>query len=202
LNDLLYEPPKGAAEKVLLEFVQNIDNQYHTVMIIGHDPLLSKFANFLQKSFKEKLPAGTVMELEFSSETWKDIAQNSAAIKFFDYPGKKKDERNKMEKDIRDKLEAAISRSLGRVDKEISESMGDTIRKTVDKFVGTFMKELKGKEKSSESKETPPPETAPLKKGKKEAKEKKAKQQPAEEKVKSKSKTETPSKKKSGSRQK
>lgn len=158
LNDLLYQPPKDAAEPALLDIVRNIDNQYQTVMIIGHDPLLSAFANFLQKSFTEKLPAAAVLQLEFTNRLWKNIAPDSATVKLFDYPGRKKELWNKMETDLLGKIEAAIGRALSRVDKEIAADLGEPVRQTAKKIAKVFLKELKLKEKRNKSKKAAPAE--------------------------------------------
>lgn len=199
LNDLLYQPPKDAAESALLEIVLNIDNQYQTVMIIGHDPLLSDFANFLQKSFKEKLPAGAVLQLEFPNQEWKDIAKDSGTVKLFDYPGRKKEQWNKMETDLQGKIEASIARALRRVDREIAEDMGETIRKTGKKFAKAFLKELKVKEKRNKSKKAAPAEKGRDKKAeKKKTEETTLKQPPAGRKAKSKTKAAAAPQKKTG----
>jgi phosphohistidine phosphatase len=181
LNDLLYQPPEDAAESPLLDIVRNIDNRYQTVMIIGHDPLLSDFANFLQKSFTEKLTAAAVLQLEFPNRQWKNIAKDSATVKLFDYPGRKKEQWNKMETDLQGKIEAAIGRALSRVDKEIAADLGEPVRQTAKKIAKAFLKELKLKEKR-----------APAEKGRDKKEEKKKtegttpKQPPAGRKVKSK----------------
>jgi phosphohistidine phosphatase len=129
LNDLLYQPPEDAAESPLLDIVRNIDNRYQTVMIIGHDPLLSDFANFLQKSFTEKLTAAAVLQLEFPNRQWKNIAKDSATVK-----------------------------ALSRVDKEIAADLGEPVRQTAKKIAKAFLKELKLKEKRNKSKKAAPAE--------------------------------------------
>lgn len=103
LNDTLYESPEEGGEAALLEVLQHVDNEYQSVMLIGHDPLLSSFANFLQKSFTEKLPAGAVVEVVFVNNSWSTISKGRGKVAFFDYAGRKKQLWSDMETDLQEK---------------------------------------------------------------------------------------------------
>lgn len=147
LNDILYESPEEGGEAALLEVLQNIDNEYQAVMLIGHDPLLSSFANYLQKSFTEKLPAGAVVEVDFVNKSWSTISKGRGKVIFFDYAGRKKQLWGKMETDLQEKIEAEVNKVLATADAELTETMAKSIKNLGGKLAKAFVKEYKTKVK-------------------------------------------------------
>lgn len=147
LNDILYESPEEGGEAALLEVLQNIDNEYQAVMLIGHDPLLSSFANYLQKSFTEKLPAGAVVEVDFVNKSWSTISKGRGKVIFFDYAGRKKQLWGKMETDLQEKIEAEVNKVLATADAELTETMAKSIKNLGGKLAKAFVKEYKTKAK-------------------------------------------------------
>lgn len=148
MNDVLYESPEEGGEAALLEVLQHIDNEYQSVMLIGHDPLLSNFANFLQKSFTEKLPAGAVAEVEFVNNSWSTLSKGRGKVAFFDYAGRNKQLRSDMEADLQEKIEKEVSKVLAKTDAELTELMAKSIKNLSGKLAKAFVKEYHSKAKA------------------------------------------------------
>lgn len=152
MNDTLYESPEEGGEEALLEVLKHVDNEYQSVMFIGHDPLLSSFANFLQKSFTEKLPAGAVVEVEFANNSWSTISKGRGKVAFFDYAGRNKQLLNDMEADLQEKIEKEVGRVLSKTDAELTETMAKSIKNLGGKLAKAFVKEYHSKAKAKAKK--------------------------------------------------
>jgi len=160
LNETLYRQPEEGGEAALLEMIRTIDNQYKSVMIVGHDPLLSKFARFLYRDFAENLPAGAVAELEFAIRSWNRVKAGAAALKTFDFPGRKKQLRKDRQSDLQAKIETAIRRAAGKVQPESAEAAADSIRKVSRKLARNLVKDLETPKKAPQTGEEIPPQKA------------------------------------------
>lgn len=148
VNNILYESPEEGGEESLLEVLQHVDNEYQSVMLIGHDPLLSSFANFLQKSFTEKLPAGAVVEVEFVNNSWSTISKGRGKVAFFDYAGRNKQLRSDIEADLQEKIEKEVNKVLAKTDAELTETMAKSIKNLGGKLAKAFVKEYYSKAKA------------------------------------------------------
>ena len=59
-------------------------NELNTLMIVGHNPMITSFCNYFLTEKIENLPTSGVIGLEFETDKWEDIA-NSACINFARY---------------------------------------------------------------------------------------------------------------------
>ncbi len=160
LNETLYRQPEEGGEAALLAIIRAIDNQYNSVMVVGHDPLMSKFARSLQDNFTEKLSAGAIVEFEFSARTWKGVKAGAGELKSFDFPGRKKQLRKDRRSDLQAKIESAIRRAAGKAQPEIAETASDSIRKVSRKLARNLVKELQASKKAPQAGEETLPEMA------------------------------------------
>ncbi len=160
LNETLYRQPEEGGEAALLAIIRAIDNQYKSVMVVGHDPLMSKFAQSLQDNFTEKLSAGAIVEFEFSARTWKGVKAGAGELKWFDFPGRKKQFRKDRRSDLQAKIESAIRRAAGKVQPESAEAAADSIRKVSRKLARDLVKDLETSKKAPQAGEESLPEKA------------------------------------------
>ena len=72
------------------DFVPMLDNHYHRILIVGHNPAIGEFANKLvgEQDFIAKFPTGTFCELYWKSvesgRSWSDtIRGNHAKVRWF-----------------------------------------------------------------------------------------------------------------------
>jgi phosphohistidine phosphatase len=52
-------------------------NEIETLMIVGHNPMITSFSNFFLTEKIENLPTSGIIGLEFECEKWEDIAASS-----------------------------------------------------------------------------------------------------------------------------
>lgn len=77
-----------ADEDSLLETVQSINDNHSTVLIFGHNPGLTEFANSLAVAEVniDNIPTCGVIAFKIPVASWKDVTWKSANMLFFDYP--------------------------------------------------------------------------------------------------------------------
>jgi phosphohistidine phosphatase len=88
-DDKIYE----ATSSELLEIIRNIDKDFKSVMLFGHNPGLTNLNNTLSQKYIDNIPTCGIVALKFE-EDWKDIKPKSAVQEFFEYPklhGKRED---------------------------------------------------------------------------------------------------------------
>ncbi|MBN2088601.1 histidine phosphatase family protein [candidate division KSB1 bacterium] len=76
----------GGDVEELLSVVHKLDNNLNEVMLIGHNPGLTEFAQFLTTERFEKIPTSGVFCVGFDVTSWPQIGQESGSLIFFDYP--------------------------------------------------------------------------------------------------------------------
>jgi len=62
------------------------DDSYETIFIIGHNPELTEFANFLVEDNFPKLPTLGVLAINLNIDTWSQIHEKCGEIDFFIQP--------------------------------------------------------------------------------------------------------------------
>ena len=91
------------------ETVMNVltlqDDSYTTIFVIGHNPELTEFSNFLIEENFAKLPTLGVLAINLDIESWSDINENCGEIDFFIQP---KQFKYYMPKQIRTRLPKEI----------------------------------------------------------------------------------------------
>ncbi len=74
----------------LLRLINSIEEKYNKVMIFGHNPGLSNLSNYLCNSFRNNMPTCGVVQLEFETNNWLEVTENSGSLIKFEYPKKYK----------------------------------------------------------------------------------------------------------------
>ena len=77
-----------AGERELLRIVQNQDDQHSTIMLFGHNPGFTWFANSLTGEQIENIPTAGIVAIEFDCDSWKNVTYDQGKMQFFDYPKK------------------------------------------------------------------------------------------------------------------
>lgn len=70
----------------LIHVIRNINDEYHTVILIGHNPALTGLVGYLTNSFIDNIPTSGVAMLHFSLPTWKQVTRFSGKLSSFDFP--------------------------------------------------------------------------------------------------------------------
>ena len=69
----------------LYEMVAELDDRYHSVMLVGHNPSFTEFASKMESTGMH-MPTGGVILFDFEVEKWKHSSYINAEKKLFVYP--------------------------------------------------------------------------------------------------------------------
>ncbi len=73
--------------KQYTQSVSRIDNKYKHVMLFGHNPVISNFANSLTTSFTEGMPTCAIAGIHFhENKNWADFNSARGELILYDFP--------------------------------------------------------------------------------------------------------------------
>ncbi len=75
-EDVLYE----ASVRQFLEYVNNIEDAYHHVLIVGHNPTISYLAEYLTKADIGEMATADVAIIKFDLRSWKLVSENTGVL--------------------------------------------------------------------------------------------------------------------------
>lgn len=70
----------------VLDIIQGLGDENDTVMIIGHNPTATNFANKFSKEYIANVPTSGTLLLEADINSWKDFSQYNVELKHFWFP--------------------------------------------------------------------------------------------------------------------
>lgn len=76
----------------LLRVVNNVNDHFTSLMLVGHNPGFTDFANQLSGMGIGNLPTCGVFACSFSTESWRHVMFGEGTLLFYDYPKKLKQE--------------------------------------------------------------------------------------------------------------
>ncbi len=82
LQAAIYE----ANTDTLLQLVNNFDDQADTVIMFGHNPGFTDFANELSNSDIYNIPTAGMVLISFPFDSWKMLSRGTGERIFFDFP--------------------------------------------------------------------------------------------------------------------
>ena len=62
------------------------ESSCQTVFLVGHNPHITDFANYLMKEPLSKIPTAGIVAIKFDITNWSELTQGSADMEFFIYP--------------------------------------------------------------------------------------------------------------------
>lgn len=75
-----------ADRTVLLQIIQGFDDAFRHVMLFGHNPAFTYFANDFIHDYIENIPTCGIVCIDFDVRSWADIGPGKGHLVFFDYP--------------------------------------------------------------------------------------------------------------------
>jgi len=72
---------------VMIEMIQNLDETVNKVMIVGHNPVISKVARRFEKRLNDLLPTTGVVSVHVNTDTWANLEQAEVIHNFTVWPG-------------------------------------------------------------------------------------------------------------------
>lgn len=70
----------------ILKAVHVLEDAYDTVVFVGHNPGLSRFANWLTNKAVNYLPTSGILCIEFPQTSWRDVMEGSGILSSFEHP--------------------------------------------------------------------------------------------------------------------
>jgi len=70
----------------MLKIIQQFDNQYNCIMLVGHNPTMTELIDELTDSEIENVPTCGVAMIQVNSASWHETGKVSAEMLYFDYP--------------------------------------------------------------------------------------------------------------------
>jgi phosphohistidine phosphatase len=84
LNQHIYE----AAVSDLVGIIQQIEETFTNVVLVGHNPGFTELSTYLTGTPIENIPTCGVFSMELAVQTWAEAEQGSGVLVLFDYPKK------------------------------------------------------------------------------------------------------------------
>ncbi len=75
-----------ADELQLWKYVRHFAEPSNNVMIVGHNPGLTLFANEAMDDSIDDIPTCGLLAIEFNVDEWKDVRKGAGKTGFFDFP--------------------------------------------------------------------------------------------------------------------
>jgi phosphohistidine phosphatase len=88
-NKIIIEEGLYATEEdYILKLIKKTDNSVSSLMIFGHNPEFTNFANIFVKDAIDNISTAGIVSLVFDIEKWKDISKKKLISELFDFPKK------------------------------------------------------------------------------------------------------------------
>lgn len=71
-----------------MEIIHGTNDQFESLFIIGHNPTITEVGERLSGAILSNIPTCAIVCISFEVESFKEIAEESGHILFFDYPKK------------------------------------------------------------------------------------------------------------------
>lgn len=84
VNPSLYAASPGD----MLIIIKEINENSQSVLLMGHNPGLTDFSNYLSGNPIDNIPTCGIVELHFPRKSWMEIELGSCTLGFFEYPKK------------------------------------------------------------------------------------------------------------------
>ncbi len=80
-----------ASVRTFLQVVNQLKDEWQGVLITSHDPAVTYLGEYLSKAEVGHMPTGSAMVIDFESDSWAEISENSGSLDAFITPRKIKD---------------------------------------------------------------------------------------------------------------
>ena len=84
ITNRIYE----ATTNDLITIVNEIDDKYHSAMLVGHNPGFTVLANLLADKYIDNMPTCAVAVVELNVASWKEVESDCGKLIAFEYPKK------------------------------------------------------------------------------------------------------------------
>ena len=143
LKDEIYA---ASGVRALLRVIREFDENYHSVMLFGHNPALAALAHYFASDFAGVIPTSGVVAIQFQKQYWKNVAKGKGALKFFSFP-LHRSTKPAVAKGLVEELAQTIGHQtqsiLQAIDAETAKKLSTSVQAYSAKLARRFIKELK-----------------------------------------------------------
>jgi len=82
----LYE----ASPSILLNIIGRMDNQFHKLLVVGHNPGLTSLANILSDHSVDNIPTAGLLGMRINTTQWDRVDEKSGKFLFLETPKNRK----------------------------------------------------------------------------------------------------------------
>jgi phosphohistidine phosphatase len=82
INEQLYD----TSLESYLQVIASLSNSKHSILIFGHNPIITQTANYLTPPFTENIPTCGMACIAFDCEDWKLVKKQKGKLLFYDFP--------------------------------------------------------------------------------------------------------------------
>lgn len=75
-----------ASYRTLLKFTCSISNQLDNVALVGHNPGMTDYVNYLTDGYIDNIPTCGIIKINFKTDNWKEVSGGTGELEFFDFP--------------------------------------------------------------------------------------------------------------------
>ncbi len=83
IEDRIYEH----STNTLLDILYELENNTDSVMLVGHNPTFTDFANYFLDKHVDWLPTSAVVSIKFHTNNWEELSIAKKSTLFVVYPG-------------------------------------------------------------------------------------------------------------------
>ena len=82
INEALYQ----ASVRNLLQLTNELDDDFNNIMLVGHNPYISYFAEHLTKAEIGSMESAGLVCIRFEINNWSEITDGSGSMESYTYP--------------------------------------------------------------------------------------------------------------------
>ena len=75
-----------ASTRTLFQFIQHLEDAYHSVLCVGHNPSISYLAESFTRAEIGDMPSGGLAIIKFNVNSWKEVSQGNGELQNFVHP--------------------------------------------------------------------------------------------------------------------
>lgn len=75
-----------ASTRSLLNIINGLADEFDRVILFGHNPGITDFANYLADAQIGNMPTCGIVKINFDTDHWSHVSAGTGVLKFFDYP--------------------------------------------------------------------------------------------------------------------
>jgi phosphohistidine phosphatase len=82
INSEVYD----ASIRTLLHVVNNLKDEWQTVVLIGHNPSITYLAEYITGEAVGNMSTCGLVSIDFNLDSWQEVSEGNGDFKFYEYP--------------------------------------------------------------------------------------------------------------------